>query len=265
MRNNTALAVGKGVQFSGADQVLKAYTSRDLAAFALWCGKQFLFTYEGDSIDEGEELLKTWLDNLKDSAATYTLTTYKSWEGEDITAQTPFHGSFNFKLLDRPLNYLGEAYGAAGGNWKHLADELQAYKAENADLRAQVAELEAELQELEKEKESGLGGMLGGMATGLLQNPAITNTIAEGIAGWIGKLLTPAQTGSPRALAGNEAVQWQGRVNEVQAAEVNNSLNMLFAVPGIDVPQLLVMLADLAVQDPGKFLQYVEMFRTMSK
>lgn len=265
MRNNTALAVGKGVQFSGADQVLNAYRSRELAPFALWCGKQFLFTYEGENLDEGEADLRTWLDNLKDSAATYTLTVYRSVPDDGITAQTPFHGSFNFKLLEKPLNYLGEAYGIAGGNWKHLAEELQAYKAENADLRAQVAELEAELQELEKEKESGLGGMLGGMATGLLQNPAITDTIAAGIAGWISKLLTPAQTGSPRALAGNEAVQWQGRVTEVQAAEVHNSLNILFSVPGIDVPQLLVMLADMAAQDPAKFLNYVDMFRALSK
>lgn len=270
MPKSTAISVGKGVQFNGPEQVLAAYESRDLPAFSLWCGKQFMYAYEEEDIQEGKQMLAGWLENLKQSAATYTVAVYRKFDpDEGITAQTPYHGSFNFRMQEKPLTYLGEAYGSAGGNWKHLADELQRLKEENETLRDENAELEEELKKLEAEKEAGvggkIGGMLGGMATELMSNPAIVDTIATGIAGWLQKIMTPAQTGSPKALAGGDALQWQARVEPPAAAVVHDSLNKLFAAPGIDVPALLQMLATMAVEDPQKFATYVDMFKAMAK
>lgn len=86
------------VQFRNIDSVLMAYRDRDVPAWAMFQGKQFLFSYSGSDIIEGEEYLRKILEMISESAAIYTICIYEDLPTGKIKSNTPHDGSFNFRL-----------------------------------------------------------------------------------------------------------------------------------------------------------------------
>lgn len=97
-----ANTISKSVQFRRPALVIAAYKARNVAPFAVWCNKQFLFKYEGNDIDEGVSYLESFLKMLEDSksATTYTLCVYENPPGGKINSNIPFDGSYNFRFQD---------------------------------------------------------------------------------------------------------------------------------------------------------------------
>lgn len=93
------------VQFSGIENVIKAFSSREVKAWSVWNGKQFLFSCVAANETDAAADLETLLNSLEKSAsAVYTLKVYediarKGKTFEKINEKTPCHGSFNFKLV----------------------------------------------------------------------------------------------------------------------------------------------------------------------
>ena len=86
------------VQFFGADNVIKAAENRKCPAWAIFQGKQFLFKYEGSDLNESQDFLEKILENLQDSVSVYTIRFYE--EAVKIKENTPYDGSFNFRMLE---------------------------------------------------------------------------------------------------------------------------------------------------------------------
>lgn len=85
------------VQFERPEEVMKAYENMDMPAWSLVQGKQIIFAYEGNDLDEGLQLLEQWCKQLAQSTAIYTLCLFRDGVGE-IKSNTPYDRSFNFRF-----------------------------------------------------------------------------------------------------------------------------------------------------------------------
>lgn len=97
--------MSSAVQFYGIEQVMQATENRNIPAWGIWQMRQFLFKYEGNSIEESLQLLQKTLECLSESGSTATYT-IKFFEQEGnkpvkIKENTPCDGgSFNFRMVD---------------------------------------------------------------------------------------------------------------------------------------------------------------------
>lgn len=98
-----------GVQIIGKDAVLSRFRKSDTDTWALFQGKQFIASGQGD------EDLSDWLDDMlpAGSTATYTLRTYEGAPPTSSGANSDYISSFNFKLVD-----MYEGAGIGGHNLK---------------------------------------------------------------------------------------------------------------------------------------------------
>jgi hypothetical protein len=115
------------VQFYGIDSVLDAYSNKGTAAFAIWCGKELLFRYDGTTedgkyiqptISEGTQLLNNYLGAMyQGTTAIYTLKTYDELkQGQKIRPSTEYDTAFNFKICPSASEMMGGiGYGGGGG------------------------------------------------------------------------------------------------------------------------------------------------------
>ena len=147
------------VQFYGEDSVMKAVENRDCPRWGMFYGRQFLFKYSGDSMEESMQLLQEIFDTLDKSGtvATYTLKFYE--DAGKITEKTPCDGSFNFKLVAAE-QYQERQIAYAGNSNKVLA------AAEKLNERMDKWEAAADEEEEPAEPQS-----LNGVLIGLLKEP----------------------------------------------------------------------------------------------
>lgn len=118
--------MASSIQFKGIDGVINAYENRKVAAWSLWQGKQFMFKYEGNDLEQGAEQLQATLDLLAESTnAIYTLKVYEDLPGHKIKSNTPDDGSFNFKINGDEQAITQNQYGVIRNN-NAIADRLTA-------------------------------------------------------------------------------------------------------------------------------------------
>ncbi len=240
--------VSQSVQFRDRGDVIEAYRDRGLPAFAIYCGNQFFFDYSGSDIEEGAEMLRTLLDRLfkNKSAAIYTLCVYKEKviPEDGIDSETPYHGSFNFRLKD-------EVYGYETG--------------EDARLRKRIEELEAKLKEAEEyeDEELPMEQTMMGKVEAVLNHPMLQPLIqplVERIAGFIVPPKNePGQIDDEvkvRAIRGIPAV-----VNSDQE-RIDEAIRILYESVG-DLPDVLEKLARMSVKHPFQFKMYMVGLRAM--
>ena len=89
------MGLSSSIQFRDKEAVKQAYKNRDVDAWSIVCGKQFMFKGIGyDSFQDTIDLLAE-----TDSNALYTAQVYEGIEDEkQIKNNTPCDGSFNFKF-----------------------------------------------------------------------------------------------------------------------------------------------------------------------
>jgi len=217
------------VQFSGIDNVIKAFSARDVKAWSVWNGKQFLFSCVAANETDAAADLETLLRSLEQSAsAVYTLKVYEEiGKKEKITEKTPCHGSFNFKLLQ----YDGV---------NNMPDWMREIKEENKALKAQNETLLSELTENEDPEPSDFMGRIGAMlASDPEKLPAIINSV-QAIINMFTKQTTV--TGQPVALG---AVT----VNNASTDQLTDIIDKLKAKD----PKLLQHLRKLADMPDAEF------------
>src|SRR5574337_188524 len=148
------------LQFSNKESVINAYDNRNVEAWAIHQGKQFMF--KGIGRDE----LITILDSISKGGtnAIYTLKVFEDIDDlKAIKNNTPDDGSFNFRLNADEMIVTQSAYTSA------LSNMAIAKKLEEIEERLNRDELE-EVEETEKPESLGVIGKI-------LDHPAITPLI----------------------------------------------------------------------------------------
>ena len=176
------------VQFTGIENVIKAFSNREVKAWSVWIGKQFLFSCVGANETEAAADLETLLNSLEKSAHVYTLKVYEDiGKKERITEKTPAHGSFNFKLLQ---------YDGSSGN--NMPEWMREIKDENKALKLQNETLMQELEESDDDEPPK--DIIGTITELIVTDPAKIPVIAQSIYAII-KMFTgqTTQTGQPFA------------------------------------------------------------------
>lgn len=222
------MASNMSVQFRSPQNVLDAYVNRQVAAWSIWHGKQFMFKYEGESVDEGAAHLAELLQVLQQSQGIYTLRVYEDLDGK-IKSNTPDDGSFNFRFQDA-VGYMG------GGQNNELLSELRAMKLE-------IEQLKSERDEEEPENKLGVLG-------DALEVPGVAQALAGLVPQLVAKLFGVS---APQALAG------------VPGAEIKTLADALAVLQAAD-PEFeihMIQLATLARENETKFKSVVSMMAFM--
>src|SRR5690242_19337422 len=113
------------VQFKNRNSVLDAYSDRDVKAWSIWQGKQFMF--KGWGLEELEPVI----DLLGDGGtnAIYTLRVYEDLEDKkQIKSNSVDDGSFNFRLNDERQEITNGQYWK-NDNRENILDKLNRIEA----------------------------------------------------------------------------------------------------------------------------------------
>ncbi len=158
------MGVSSSIQFRGIEPVLQAYSDRDVEAWSLWQGKQFL------TKGIGSDPLNQFLGILHESRsqAIYTLKVYEDFTTADdlkkIKSNTADDGSFNFRLNEPNENGMLYTSGTGNGYPNGNYSLLKRFEALEDKIGALLDPGEEE--EPEEEKPDLMGAVIG-----LLQNP----------------------------------------------------------------------------------------------
>lgn len=219
--------MSSSVQFKGLESVIAAYENREVPAWSLWQGKQFMFKYEGSDISEGSTQLHATLEMLAQSSnAIYTLKVYEDLPGGKIKNNTPDDGSFNFKLNLEGQEITNNQYAVVRNN-NALLEEIR-------EMKAQIAAMQ---EEEEEEPQSKLG-----LIGEILNDPGISQIVQPLIMKFLG-------IGSPEAPL-QRAV---GSISGTNDDDIlNNAITFLKSVDP-QLPKHLSKLAEIAKNDPPTF------------
>jgi len=261
------------IQFLGIESVLKAYEMNDVAPWAIYQGNQFLFHDESGEVSEGSTRLREILEMIRTSSnskAIYTLKVYDDLkEGQKIKSDTPFSGSFNFRMSE--LEFYNDSEGRINpypGNTKQSIEELKHLV---TALTEKVNDMQAEKdEEDETEKKSSVGAMLGAV----LEDPAFIGAIGQAIGAKIvqfingislgkGAPVLPMAPGSPAKIAGTspEPVPVTDPSidhNQEQLTKMNHAVQIMYQVDP-NLGDHLMQLAEIARDNPKKFLGLIAM------
>lgn len=230
------------VQFRNKESVIDAYSSRKVAAWSIWQGRQFMFKYEGKDIEEGLSQLDETLNAIsKGSTAIYTLKVYEELStGKGVVkikSNTPDDGSFNFRLNDpEGVPTVGQM------NTYQRTDEL---KQHIAMLENRIKELEEDEDEEEEESVGGINGFL----AGLMGNPAIQNVIQNFFTNMAANLATP-----------KVATALHGVPDNNQDEKINAAIETLKQCDE-KLGDHLAKLASIAVNKPSQFKMLLSMLK----
>lgn len=228
------MAVGKSVQFNNVENVVGAYHLRQVPAFSIMQGNQFMVSYDGQDMDEGETLLREFCNMISQSAAIYTICVYEEFTGK-INAKTPYHGSFNFRF-----NGLTEFQKVNGLDSIH--SELRAMNERIEQLSREKIKEEIEEDETDN---SAMGTM--DKIAGILSHPLVQQ-LAPVIIGMITKNNGMEKNNE---LIENKISGVPGMQSEISENLYNALCEMMVVVP--DVEKHLIKLGNLAKNNPDKF------------
>lgn len=164
---------------------MAAFENAKVPAWAMFNGKEAMYSYNEGTADEASDALEAWLMMLQEgnSDAAYTLRMYKNPPAE-ITNLTPYNYSFKFKLFSDEQS---------GG--------YSALRSVKHDVYERLAKLEKEKEEKEEEDEGEKVGGIQGALIGMLQRPDVQDFFVNNVVGMIGRFFNKGTTG-PAAVAG---------------------------------------------------------------
>lgn len=241
------------VQFWGIDPVVEAYENKRTPAFALWCGKQLQFRYDGTdsegtdkvpTIEEGANLLRAYLSAIwQGSTALYTLKTYDDLApGQKIRPSTEYDTAFNFKISG-PV----ESMGGPG------------YPGRSSAFIDAINKINERLDQMEEPEEDPEPETLQEVAIGLIQEPEKLREVVEGVKGLVevGRMLLGFPPPPAGAIMGAvtrsgepPAITQQPSADKFQALEA--ALNTLERHDPALIDHL-AKLAELAESSPVQF------------
>lgn len=239
------------VAFRGVGQVVEAYKANDIAPWAIVTGagkvQDVMFAYEEDDIEAGASMLEECLKRMKagSSSAAYSLRTYKLKGVKEIESNTTWCRSFPFKLY----NEEDEDYSPFEAGRRHYArDADEKIKA----LQEQIDVMKKRQEEEEEEEDERPEG-IGGIVSGIFNDPTFKPIIMQAIAGFVSKII-PMPMPQPAAVAGIDDGQQalQSVLESGQPEKVQGAINILCAKDPL-LGDHLLKLAEISIKNPGQF------------
>lgn len=246
------------VQLRDIPDVLTAYTNWNTPQFAIWSGKQMLFTYDDEdaSVEDGQQLLHQWLEWIQksNSAGIYTLAIYKN-QKKEITNNTPYNGSVNFQLNAYQYNTQSGTIGQVGDPAvKMLVDEV----------RAMRLELNAIKNDTDNDDDDDNSDNVLGQITTLLSNPLVGAIITA----IMPNAKVPQQVKSPTSTTmqtvSGTATKIAGTSDQTDDDKriANAMVALKENVPNL--PAVLEQLSLLAIKHPSQMQLYVSALMGMN-
>lgn len=248
------MPAGRNIQVFGVEAVMQCYENNKIPCWAVVCDKNVNAKFNGESCEEGAEVLKQYLEMLKkyDSSATYSLRLYEDMD-KPIRSNTPYDIGFNFSLREKdelnPAMNLPAVQGLNSNTLTSLLREISKLETENAVLKMEAEQDADYIEELEKLiKEKPVEDQKTIAGTFLEQ---FTPTLVE----WgkaFGQNLFNAQRQT--ALAG-VPVSEQDEKQIIEAAVSRLKATMKRYTVG----QVLTQIAEISEKEPDKFDFYLSM------
>lgn len=242
--------VSSSLHFIGKEQVMQAYRNRQIPAWSLWCGKQFL-TKGMDEVELESFLAAIW----EGSTATYTLRVYDGIDNvKDVKEKTECDGSFNFRLVQREDDYVP---GTAKGRIEQRQIELE----EKFDALLQKL---SEPVEEEKEPET-----IGKVFMGILQDPEKLERTIGTIKNLIGMVTPPPmphQIGNVSFIQSEPEIKatmttQQKELNKQQLTRLYGAIEKLTKAD-TGIVEHMEKLAMIAERNPAQFKVLLSMLET---
>lgn len=253
------MSLCRAVQFKRADEVVQAYVNRKVPAFAIYCGKQFLFWESPANLEEGERALEEYLQLLEKAQGSgiYSLVLYEDVEpGDRIRSNMPYDGSFNFQFRE---NY---------GQYSQRPDF-----SENREILSKLEAMQMEIQSLKEEKDEEVNEDAIGR---VLNNPVIQRLpeILQSLPEVIGAIKAMFRSENPapmRAVPGEHDIPASQKISGIVFKDPNNMTDdeklqeaiRILREKTKDLPALLYKLAMLSIKNPIQYGIYTVGLRTM--
>lgn len=224
MANGTS----SSVQFKNKNAVLDAYTDRDVMAWSIWQGKQFMF--KGWGLEELEPVIEALSSG--GTNAIYTLRVYEDLEDKrQIKSNAVDDGSFNFRLNDERQEITNGQYWR-NDNREHILEKLE--------------RIEARLDEEPEVKTNSSLGKIGD----ILEHPAILPVVPV----LVEKVLTALLGGNPPAQPklNYSAPQSLAGIDSNEDELIRISIEKLKQYDP-ELPQHLAKLVEIAETNPSVF------------
>ena len=259
--------MAKFAEFTKVPDILEAYESQGIPAFAIFLDSQLRVKWEpgeGEGVEEGAEKLQDVLQRLEGSGsfAIYTLRVYENPKGT-VKSNTPYDSSVNFQF-NRQRSGLAAGMGSVETSYKGASYTDLAV--ENAILKKEIEDLREKLEQPESAEMGGVMGVIDKIS-GLPGMDNVIGAIAAKLAGF----LTGGQQASPQQHPGHAPQYEQPLTNshslsgipEMDAARrIDLSISEL-SKSVKDLPEILEKLARMAKQQPFKFNLYISTLRKM--
>jgi hypothetical protein len=193
------------VPFVGKESILTAYeTLAKMPYFSVWLNNAPIYSFSGDSKEEGAEMLETTLNNYSKVDQVFTVRLHNALPAKNDTYnKNEAAASILYCSLVDPLPII-----AATGVDPNLSLIMQRLNAIESDLKAQTVEIEEEEEEIDQNEK------LLGQINGIVNSPII---------GLLLEFLKPKQTVTH--LAG------------IEDSEIDHILNTLYS-KGVTVTHL---------------------------
>jgi len=234
----------------GSDGVVSWYeelADKDAPYYSVWFGKQLRFTYDGDDIEEGAELLRKNLEMVtkQQNSSLLTIKLHKE-KNRYVNDKTPYNAAIEFRCI--PIEEDQVAYASLP--------------------RGIIGQLQQQIKDLKEEKNAGPKGIMGYLEP-MLENPEVQSMLAGMAAGVFQKVMgifTPG--GQPGALPASHG-QAQGAAmagvqdpNEQEADKLDGALLTLEKADP-EIIDDLARLAKIANDKPEVFKLLLTQLRTM--
>jgi hypothetical protein len=241
------------IALRGQDQVISAYTTNDMSAWAICNGKDIMFADEAATIEDGQALLTEVLQTLRKggSRGVFTLRVYELEGKEKIKSNTPFSRSIPFLLWDDENE---DPYRQGRNAYSREADE------KIANLQKEIDLLKEQLEESDDRQEQRTG--IDGFIAGIVEDPIMKQTLVRALAGIVSRIVPMPQQAA--SVAGIEQVQPQQVLQSVllpgQPEKVQQAINMLCAKDQ-ELGDHLLKLGNLAFNNQEQFQWMIGMLK----
>lgn len=193
------------IQFKGKDAIIQAYEFNKVGPWAIFVGRELMFSCDDRDFKIGSGILEDVLDHLIDghSEGAYQLRIYRDVPPKGIMSNTPYSYSFKFRL------YSDEEF-----------DKRNPFNNSINQIMQRLDSIEKGKDEEEEEVDNSIGGRIGRM----LERPEVQNALLGRLLGFMDAFTNRYRSASPSPMGSANGHQTMAETTTQQEQPTNASL-----------------------------------------